>query len=578
MRNSFCGKLKINDINKYVTLCGWVNNYKILRNLIFINLRDITGNIQIFFNNSNKKCFKKAFKVRNEFCIKIEGFVRNRSKKNINNKIKNGNIEIEAKKISIFNKSKSLPINNNIINNTKSRMKYRYLDLRKPNMTYMLKIRHKITNLIHNFMNDNNFINVDTPILTKSTPEGARDYLIPSRTKKNNFYALPQSPQLFKQLLMISGIDRYYQIAKCFRDEDLRSDRQPEFTQIDIEASFIKSQKICNFVEKLIKKIWLNIINIKLNNFPSITYKKSIKMYGTDKPDIRNPLILKDINDILYKNKINIDNSYRISTLLISHTYNIKEKKILEYSKLLKKYNNTKLLWIVFHKYIEKKIIINYSKNKLLTYDLSVQIIKKTKAKLGDVIFIIYDKKNVANQSLDKLRTQIGNDFDIFDKSKHKPIWIKHFPMFEELKKNVLSSVHHPFTAPMKMSCKELLKNSKRAISDSYDLVINGYELGGGSVRVDNLEMQKTIFNIIGINEKEQNKKFGFFLEALKYGTPPHAGLAIGMERILMLILNENDIRNVIAFPKTTNGYCLTTDSPSKISKKMMKDLNIKKD
>ncbi|WAI11518.1 MAG: aspartate--tRNA ligase [Buchnera aphidicola (Macrosiphum albifrons)] len=582
MRTKYCGNIRIIHLNKIVKLCGWVHKIRNFGQFIFIDMRDYTGLVQVIFELKNNIVFKKALTLRNEFCIQVSGIVQKREEKNKNIKMSTGEIEIVANEINILNTSRSLPLNYTQKNNDDSRMKYRYLDLRALNILENLKIRNRITYLIRNFMIKRNFLDIETPILTKSTPEGARDYLVPSRNHFGKFYALPQSPQLFKQMLMIAGIDRYYQIVKCFRDEDLRSDRQPEFTQIDIEVSFMSAQKVRNLVEKLIVTIWSKIINFNLIKFPKLSFYESMKKYGSDKPDLRNPIKIIDISDIFKDEKFilffNLDSkkNNRIALLCISRGADISRKKIDAYTKYIQKFNAKKLFYI---KIIENNFGCRgiYSSIKHILDEITLKkIIEKSKAKNGDILFLIADQESIVNKSLGMLRLKLGIDLNITKQNSWKPVWIVNFPMFSKDVNGNFSSVHHPFTAVKNINIKNLNNSPELAVSDSYDLVINGYEIGGGSVRIHDVNIQRKVFDIIGIKKSVQNEKFGFLIEALKYGAPPHAGIALGLDRIVMLLTNSTNIRDVIAFPKTTSATCLMTDSPSKISNSILQELAIK--
>lgn len=579
MRTKYCGNIRIVDLHKSIILCGWVNKIRNLNQFIFIDMRDWTGIIQLVFERKNNIVFKQAINLKNESCIQIIGIVQKRNTKNKN--LNTGEIEILVNKIKIFNISKTLPLDYSNNSNDDIRLKYRYLDLRRSQLLENLKIRNKITYLTRLFMTKKNFLDIETPFLTKSTPEGARDYLVPSRNYPGKFYALPQSPQLFKQLLMISGIDKYYQIVKCFRDEDLRSDRQPEFTQIDIEASFISSTKIRNFVEKLIKKIWVKIINCHLDKFPKISFYDAMQRYGSDKPDLRNPMEIIDVSDLLIKEKvlsffkINLEKKHRIALLCFCQGDKISRKKIDEYSNYVKKFGSKKLFYIKINKIENGLQDIQSSIKNILDKTILKNILKKTNAKNGDILFLIADEERIVNRSLGMLRIKLGDDFIFFKKNIWKPVWIVDFPMFKQDSNGKFSSNHHPFTALKKNNQKKLEKNPHLAISDSYDLVINGYEIGGGSVRIHDAKIQKKIFDIIGIEKKIQKEKFGFLMEALKYGAPPHAGIALGLDRIVMLLTKTNNIKDVIAFPKTTSASCLMTNSPSKSKKSTLNELGI---
>ncbi|WP_343152410.1 aspartate--tRNA ligase [Buchnera aphidicola] len=583
MRTKYCGQIKLSDVNKYVRLCGWINKIRNLGNIIFIDMRDKEGIIQIVFNSEDKKTFQKSILLKQESCIQIFGVVKEREKKNKNLTLPTGEIEILVKKLKIFNHSKPLPLDSNYENNEEIRFKYRYLDLRNPKLFNNLKIRNNISMLIRNFMKKNNFLDIETPILSKSTPEGAKDYLIPSRIHKGKFYALPQSPQLFKQLLMISGFDKYYQIVKCFRDEDLRSDRQPEFTQIDIEMSFIKEKKIRKFIEKMICYLWKNIINVNIKKFPVLTYFQAVNEYGSDKPDLRNPLKIIDFSYIFKKNfsffnlTKNNNKDYRIAGLHISNSFKISRKKIEDYERYLRKYNVKKLHLIKVKNILDKKNGFKGSINPIFSTNIINKLLNLIDIKNNDLLLIVADNRSIVNFSLGKLRTKIAENFDMINKNEWKPVWIIDFPMFKKDDLGNYHSVHHPFTAPKKYKIKDLKKDPENALSNSYDLVINGCEIGGGSIRINTKEMQKTIFNILKIPKKLQKKSFSFFLKALTYGTPPHGGIAIGLDRITMLLTKSKSIKDVIAFPKSTSASCLMTNSPNTIKNMELKELGIKK-
>ncbi|QJC29711.1 aspartate--tRNA ligase [Enterobacteriaceae endosymbiont of Plateumaris pusilla] len=574
----YCGEINLTHINQEIILYGWIDNYINLGKLIFINLRDREGIIQIIFTSSNKTIFKLASTLRNNFCVKIIGKVVKKINKNLNLSTKK--IEIVASNLFIINKSKALPIDNNILNTEEIRLKYRYLDLRQFKMLKIIKNRSIITSIIRLFLEKNKFLNIETPILTKSTPEGSRDYLVPSRIHKNKFYALPQSPQIFKQLLMIAGLDRYYQIAKCFRDEDLRSDRQPEFTQVDIEASFVNFNDFKNLIEKMLCHLWKKIINISLEKFSVITFHNAMSTYGTDKPDLRNPLKLIDLTNLFIKKNNKIKNNIfnRIVSICINNKYlkNINNKKLDNYKLYINKYgtNNLNIFKVKNHNLINLSNKNNKSEF-FINDEISKNIILRNKANNHDLIFLGTEQINGTLSSMGILRKKLSVDFNLIEKNTWFPLWVINFPLFKKDKIGKLISMHHPFTCPIKFNIDDLQNNPENIISDSYDIVINGYEIGSGSGRIYNNKVQQIIFDILKIDRQIQKKDFGFFLEALKFGTPPHRGIALGLDRLVMLLSNTNNIRDVIVFPKTTSGTCLMTQSPNFINKYILKELGL---
>ncbi|MFT8229804.1 MAG: aspartate--tRNA ligase [Enterobacterales bacterium] len=570
MRNIYCGEVNESHIGQVITICGWIDSYRNLGNLIFVEMRDREGIIQVIFSKKNKNIFYIAKELRNEFCIKISGIVRLRPNNQLNYNLKTGKIEILAKDLYIFNTSEPLPIDYKQKNIEEKRLKFRYLDLRNKKMFNNLKMRSEVSYNIHKFMQKNKFIEIDTPMLTKPSIEGAHDYLVSSRIYKNKFYALPQSPQLFKQLLMMSGFDKYYQIVKCFRDENLRSNRQPEFTQIDIEASFVNSSQIRNIVEKLIRNIWNKILGINLNKFKIITYNEAINKFGTDKPDLRNPIKIGNISKLLKNVKFNLfneflkQNNYKILFLYLPKGIIISDNQIQIYNKYILKYVKNGLFWI---KILNNGFKTNLTQNKLKSYidsNIIKNILYKLNANIGDVIFFIVNSTNLAFKATCALRDKIGIDLKIINTNIWSLLWVIDFPMFKFDKVNKLTSVHHPFTSPKNIfNYKKIADDPISLLSESYDLIINGYEIGSGSVRIHDLNIQRSVFNVLGINKALQNEKFGFLLNSLKYGAPPHAGIALGLDRLLMLLTNSNNIRDVIAFPKTNKAFDIMLNTPS---------------
>ncbi|MBP6121241.1 MULTISPECIES: aspartate--tRNA ligase [Providencia] len=569
MRTNYCGQLNIAHEGQKVTLCGWVNRRRDLGGLIFIDMRDREGIVQVFFDPERKDIFVKASELRNEFCIQITGTVRARPDSQKNKDMATGEIEIFAEDLHVFNKSEPLPLDSNQINTEERRLKYRYLDLRRPEMSERLRTRARVTSFVRNFMDTEGFVDVETPMLTKATPEGARDYLVPSRVHKGKFYALPQSPQLFKQLLMMSGFDRYYQIVKCFRDEDLRADRQPEFTQIDVETSFMTAEQVREVMERMIRQLWIDVKDIDLGDFPIMTFAEAMRRYGSDKPDLRNPMELVDVADIVKNVEFAVfagpanDPKGRVAALKVPGGAAMTRKQIDDYGQFVGIYGAKGLAWMKVNERAKGLEGIQSPVAKFLNEEIIEQLLSRTEAADGDIILFGAGNKNVVTDSMGALRLKVGRDFDITNLNSWQPLWVIDFPMFEENGEGGLTAMHHPFTSPKDFSPEDLKQKPEEAVANAYDMVINGYEVGGGSVRIHRSEMQQTVFGILGINEEDQREKFGFLLDALKYGTPPHAGLAFGLDRLVMLLTGTDNIRDVIAFPKTTAAACLMTDAPS---------------
>ncbi|QNH67200.1 aspartate--tRNA ligase [Proteus vulgaris] len=582
MRTNYCGQLNGAHVGQKVTLCGWVNRRRDLGGLIFIDMRDREGIVQVFFDPEQKEAFSQASELRNEFCIQVTGTVRARPDSQVNKNMATGEIELAAESLSIFNRSEPLPLDSNQTNTEERRLTYRYLDLRRPEMSERLKTRAKITSFVRRFMDGEGFLDVETPMLTKATPEGARDYLVPSRVHKGKFYALPQSPQLFKQLLMMSGFDRYYQIVKCFRDEDLRADRQPEFTQIDVETSFMSADQVREVMERMIHALWLDILNVDLGAFPVMTFAEAMRRYGSDKPDLRNPMELKDIADLVKDVEFSVfaqaanDERCRVIALRVPGGASLTRKNIDEYTQFVGIYGAKGLAWMKVNERVKGIEGVQSPIAKFLTNDVVNSILETTGATDGDLIFFGAGRKGTISDAMGALRLKVGRDLELTDLNAWKPLWVIDFPMFEEDEETgSLSAMHHPFTSPKDLSPDELTAHPVGAVANAYDMVINGYEVGGGSVRIHRNEMQQAVFSILGIAPNEQQEKFGFLLEALKFWTPPHAGLAFGLDRLVMLLTGTDNIRDVIAFPKTTAAACLMTNAPSFANEDALKELAI---
>ncbi len=582
MRSYYCGELNESHVDEEVTLCGWVHRRRDHGGVIFLDMRDREGIAQVVFDPDTEESFAIAEGVRSEFVLAIKGKVRLRPEGTINEEMPTGKIEVLGKEIEILNAAKTPPMQLDEYSDVGEdvRLRFRYVDLRRPEMQERMRFRSKVTNTVRNFMDDNGFLDIETPLLTKATPEGARDYLVPSRTHPEHFFALPQSPQLFKQILMASGMDRYYQIAKCFRDEDLRADRQPEFTQIDVETSFMGEEEIMEVMEALIRHVFQEHMKVDLGDFPRLSYAEAMRLYGSDKPDLRIDLQLMDIANLMKDVDFKVfsgpakDPESRVVALRVPGGASLSRKQIDDYTDYVGIYGAKGLAWIKVNDISAGTEGLQSPIIKFIGEETTATLMDAVGAETGDIIFFGADKAKVVNEAIGALRLKVAEDLDLV-KEGWAPLWVIDFPMFEQDSDGNLTSLHHPFTAPA-CDVSELKSDPANALSRAYDMVLNGTELGGGSVRINKPEMQQAVFQVLGIGDEEAEEKFGFLLSALSYGCPPHGGIAFGLDRLIMLMTGASSIRDVIAFPKTQTAACPLTDAPGQVSTKQLRELNIR--
>lgn len=585
MRSHYCGDVNESLVEQTVTVAGWMHRRRDHGGVIFIDLRDREGLVQVVCNPEDVDSFAVAEKVRSEYVLQIEGVVKPRPAGSENPELKSGKIEIIAKSVTILNSSETppFPLTEQAEVNEDIRLRHRYIDLRRPEMLQKLRFRSLITRQLRQYLDNHGFMDIETPILTKATPEGARDYLVPSRTHPGDFFALPQSPQLFKQLLMVAGMDRYYQVVRCFRDEDLRADRQPEFTQLDIETSFVAEEDLMQLMEEMIRDLFANVLGQALPNpFPRMTYAEAMSRYGSDKPDLRIALELVDVSDLMQAVDFNVfsgpanDKNGRVAALRIPGGNALSRKEIDDYTKYVSIYGAKGLAYIKVNDLSAGREGLQSPILKFLPDDVIEAILQRSGAVTGDLVFFGADKATIVNESLGALRVKIGHDLDMVEHG-WRPLWVVEFPMFEwDDKTQRWYALHHPFTAPRESDVEMLSSDPGKCLSRAYDMVLNGTELGGGSIRIHKTKLQQQVFEVLGIQAEEAEEKFGFLLQALKYGCPPHGGLAFGLDRLAMLMTGASSIRDVMAFPKTQSAACLLTNAPSAVSDEQLKELNIR--
>ena len=581
MRTHYCGEVKKTEVGQEVEVCGWVHRRRDHGGVIFLDVRDRSGIVQVVYDPDTEDSFATADRVRNEFVLKAKGLVRDRPDGTVNPEMATGEVEILGSQLEILNAALTPPFQLDEYSEAGEdvRLKYRYMDLRRPEMQEKLKVRAQITSAIRSVLEEENFLEVETPTLSKSTPEGARDYLVPSRTYPGQFFALPQSPQIYKQLLMMSGLDRYYQVARCYRDEDLRADRQPEFTQIDIEASFISAHDVMALTETMLKKVFQRVLKVELEDFPVLSWEDAMRDYGSDRPDLRNPLKLKDVADLMREVDFKVfsgpanDQDSRVVALLAPGGGKLSRKVIDDYTKFVGVYGAKGLAYIKVNKKSDGIEGLQSPILKFIPEKTVESLLERVGASDGDIVFFGADKTKTVNDAMGALRQKLAEDLEIIDLG-FAPCWVVDFPMFSSSREG-LAAEHHPFTRPTS-SVEDLLADPISAKAEAYDVILNGYELGGGSLRIHDQEIQQAVFKLLGMDENEVQSKFGFLLDALKFGCPPHGGIALGLDRIVMLMTDSPSIRDVIAFPKTQSASCLMMAAPGEVDEKQLKELSIR--
>jgi len=582
MRTHYCGELNAEHIGDTITVCGWVHRRRDHGGVIFLDLRDRQGLLQVVVDPDTEEAFATADRARSEWVMQVTGLVRVRPEGTVNAEMPTGEIEVLGREVRVLNTADTPPfqLDEHAKVGEEVRLKHRYMDLRRPEMLENLMLRSRVTTFVRNFLSDNGFVDTETPILTRATPEGARDYLVPSRVHKGEFFALPQSPQLFKQLLMVAGLDRYFQIAKCFRDEDLRADRQPEFTQIDLEMSFADEDTVMDLTESMIRELFKTEMDVDLGDFPKMSYAEAMARFGSDKPDLRIPLELVDIQDLMASVDFKVfsgpanDPDGRVAVLKVPGGATISRKEIDDYTKFVGQYGAKGLAWVKVNALAEGLDGLQSPILKFMPDDVVMSLISRVDAKDGDILFFGADSARIVSDALGALRVKLGHDLKLLTHA-WAPLWIVDFPMFEDAGDGQVTALHHPFTAPT-VDPASLKANPLNALSRAYDMVLNGTELGGGSIRIHDQAMQHAVFEVLNISEEEQKEKFGFLLDALRYGAPPHGGLAFGLDRLVMLMLGATSIRDVIAFPKTQSATCLLTDAPGVVSSDQLKEVGVR--